>query len=344
MKKLFALALALSMTLSLAACGSKPAATAPDAKGPAGNSADPSQSAEPALDYPVQPITMMVAWPAGGGSDLLTRAISADAPDFIGVNMNVTNRDGAGGTIGFAEAVDYANDGYNLLYSTSGVFSAQPLLRDVEYSTDDFSFICGVGEKPMALAVPAAWGVGSLQEWFDYVAANNIEVTVGTSGAAGSIPAFGAEALFPELEEKGLSNYNIVNYNGSGELIPALLSGEVNCAFMHPHEAKPYMDSNDFAIIAVATGERPEKFPELPTFSEQGVDFTLAVLEGYIAPDGLDPAIRDYLEAAFLKILEEGGNYMTYAEGANHQVRPMSGEEFRQAVLDQSELFKTMFG
>ena len=107
MKKLFALALALSMTLSLAACGSKPAATAPDANGPAGNSADPSQSAEPALDYPVQPITMMVAWPAGGGSDLLTRAISADAPDFIGVNMNVTNRDGAGGTIGFAEAVDY---------------------------------------------------------------------------------------------------------------------------------------------------------------------------------------------------------------------------------------------
>ena len=104
------------------------------------------------------------------------------------------------------------------------------------------------------------------------------------------------------------------------------------------------MDSNDFAIIAVATGERPEKFPELPTFSEQGVDFTLAVLEGYIAPDGLDPAIRDYLEAAFLRILEEGGNYMTYAEGANHQVRPMSGEEFRQAVLDQSELFKTMFG
>ncbi len=341
MKKFFAFVLALSMALSLAACGSKPAKTAPD---PNPGSAATSQPAEPAPDYPTQPITMMVAWPAGGGSDLLTRAISADAPDFIGANMNVTNRDGAGGTIGFAEAVDYAKDGYNLLYSTSGVFSAQPLLRDVEYSVDDFSFICGVGEKPMSLAVPAAWGVSNLQEWFDYVAANGVEVTVGTSGAAGSIPAFGAEALFPELEEKGLANYNIVNYNGSGELIPALLSGEVNCAFMHPHEAKPYMDSNDFAVIAVATGQRPEKFPDLPTFQEQGVDFTLAVLEGYLAPDGLAPAVRDYLEAAFLKILEEGENYKAYAEGANHQVRPMSGQEFRQAVLEQSELFKTMFG
>ncbi len=297
-----------------------------------------------ANDYPNQPVTIMVAWPAGGGSDLLTRAIAADFNEFVGTNANVTNREGAGGTIGFAEAVDYPADGYNLLYSTSGIFSAQPLLRDVEFSIDDFDFICGIGEKPMCLTVPAEWGVSNIEEWIAYLNENNIEAVFGTSGAAGSIPAFGIEAVLPELVEMGLGEYNVINYNGAGECIPALLSGEMNCAFMHPHESKPYIDSGDFAVIAVAIAERSEFFPELPTFKEQGIDFELSVVEGMIAPDGVDPEVRDYLEECVLKILAEGENYKAYAEGSNHQVKPTSGAEFRQAVVDQTELFKTMFG
>ncbi|SFP37460.1 Tripartite-type tricarboxylate transporter, receptor component TctC [Oscillibacter sp. PC13] len=337
MKRLFAIALTLCMMFSLVACGGN-ASTEKPAEDP-----KPAEEAD-TFDYPTKPVTMMVAWPAGGGSDLLTRAIAADFPTYAGQNMNVTNRDGAGGTIGFAEAVDYENDGYNLLYSTSGVFSAQPLLREVEYTIDDFDFICGVGKKPMSLAVPAAWGVTNIVEWIDYVKANNIEVTVGTSGAAGSIPAFGAEALFPMLAEKGLTNYNIVNYSGAGEVIPALLSGEINCGFFHPHEAQPYVESGDFTCICIAEEERSENFPDLATCKEQGVDFTLAVLEGYIAPTGIDPEIRDYLEETILKILEEGSNYSTYREGSRHQTLGTSGQEFHDAVVAQSELFQTMFG
>lgn len=303
-----------------------------------------SATAFAAQDYPTKPVTFMVAWPAGGGSDLLTRAIAADFPEFVGVNASVTNREGAGGTIGFAEAVDYANDGYNLLYSTSGIFSAQPLLRDVEFSIDDFDFICGVGEKPMCLAVPASWGVSNIAEWIEYLNANKIEAVFGTSGAAGSIPAFGIEAVIPDLVEAGLGEYNVINYNGAGECIPALLSGEMNCAFMHPHECKPYIDSNDFSVIAVATAERSEFFPDLPTFKEQGIDFELSVIEGVIAPAGVDPEVRDYLEENILKILAEGENYKAYAESSNHQVKPTSGEVFRQAVVDQSALFESMFG
>lgn len=348
MKKTIAILLALCMITALCACGkTAPApAEAPAApvEAPAAPAEEPAAVEEPKLDYPTQPITMMVAWTAGGGSDLLTRAIAADFPEFVGANANVMNREGAGGTVGFAEAVDYANDGYNLLYSTSGIFSAQPLLRDVEFSIDDFDFICGVGEKPLALVVPAEWGVSNLQEWIDYLNANNIEAVIGTSGSAGSIPAFGIEALVANLQEMGFSAYNIANYTGAGEVIPALLSGEINCGFFHPHEAKPYVESNDFSVIAVATDERSANFPDLPTFKEQGVDFTLAVLEGYIAPAGIDPAIRDYLENAILTILEEGSNYKTYAEGSGHQVKPTSGEAFKQAVVDQTALFKEMFG
>lgn len=342
MKRIFAITLTLCMMFSLAACGgSKTTDPAKDTT--------PTEDAQPSsetatLDYPTKPVTTMVAWPAGGGSDLLTRAIAADFSTFAGQNMNVTNRDGAGGTIGFAEAVDYANDGYNLLYSTSGVFSAQPLLREVEYSIEDFDFICGVGKKPMSLAVPAAWGVSTIAEWIDYVKANNVEVTVGTCGSAGSIPAFGADALFPLLAEKGLPNYNIVNYTGTGEVIPALLSGEINCGFMHPHEATPYVESGDFAIICIANDERSENFPDLPTCKEQGVDFTLAVLEGFIAPAGIDPEIRDYLEDTILKILDEGENYATYRDGSLHQTLGTSGQEFHDAVVAQTELFETMFG
>lgn len=343
MKKTLALILALSMIFALCACGSKPASSAPT-EAPAATAAEPAAVEEKTLDYPTKPITVMVAWPAGGSADILTRAIAADSPEFIGVNMNVTNREGAGGTIGFAEAKDYEKDGYNIVYSTSGVFSAQPLLRDVEYSLDDFDFICGAGEKPMSLVVPAAWKVTNLQEWVDYLNANSIEAVIGTSGSAGSIPAFGMEALIPDLQGIGLDAYNVVNYTGGGEVIPALLSGEINCGFFHPHEAKPYVESGDFTCIAVSTEERDGKFPEIPTFKEQGIDYCMAVIEGYIAPAGIDPEIRDYLENAILTILAEGENYKAYAEGSGHQVKPTSGAEFRASVEAQTALLQEKIG
>lgn len=346
MKKAFALLLTFAMLLSLAACGSPSAApsssiAAPDApsESAAVESAPADSSGKPD-GYPVNPITLMVAWTAGGGSDLLSRSLAADSKEFIGVNMNVTNREGAGGTIGFAEAVDYANDGYNLIFSTSGVFSAQPLLREVEYSIDDFDFICGLSFEPLCIVVPASMGVSTIEELLEKLKSDGTELVVGTSGSAGSIPAYGAIELFPQF---GVS-HTIVNYTGAGEVIPALLSGEINCGYFHPHEAWPYVQSGDFAILGAATEERIENFPDIPTLREQGYDHINSVTKGIIAPAGLDPAIRDYLEASIMDIVNNGPNFKTYVESSGMQVQLSTGAQFKQAVLDQTESFKAIVG
>lgn len=340
MKRLLAIVLALSLTITLAACGGGKTPSTSGGASSASTSGIKSGDAAK-LDYPTEPITLMCAWTAGGGSDLLCRALAADSKDYIGTNMNVTNRDGAGGTIGFAEAVDYDNDGYELIFSTSGVFSTQPLLREVEYSIDDFDFICGLTFEPLSIVVPASMGVSNVAEWLDYVNGNQIEVVVGTSGSAGSIPAFGAEDLFPNL---GLNSYNIVNYTGSGEVIPALLSGEINCGYFHPHEAKPYLESGDFVVLGVATEERMSTFPDLPTLKEQGIEHINNVSKGIIAPTGLAPEIRDYLETSILKIAEEGPNFKTWVENSGSQVQLMSGADFRKLVEDQTKMYEALIG
>ena len=347
LKKMLSLALAFALAVSLTACGSGDSSSAGGSSASGGGSSggsstsgDTSGTTAPE-GYPDGPITLMCAWAAGGGSDLLSRALAADSQEYIGVQMNVTNRDGAGGTIGLAEAVDYANDGYNLIFSTSGVFSAQPLLREVEYSIDDFDFICGLSLEPLSIVVPASLGVTTLADWIEKMNSEGTEVVVGTSGNAGSIPAFYADILFPEL---GLDSYNIVNYGGSGEVIPAMLGGEINCGYFHPHEAWPYVESGDFVVLAVSTEERMEGFPDFATFQEQGFDHVASVTKGILAPAGLDPAIRDYLETCIMKIAEEGPNFQTYVESSNMLKQVTTGAEFRENVVQQTEELKEIFG
>ena len=349
LKKMLSIALAFAMAVSLTACGNSGSSNSSSTGSNDTSSSDPSPSGSGATStgitapegYPDGPITLMCAWAAGGGSDLLSRAVAADAKDYIGVQMNVTNRDGAGGTIGLAEAVDYANDGYNLVFTTSGVFSAQPLLREVEYSIDDFDFICGLSLEPLCIAVPASMGVTTLDEWIEKMNSEGTEAVVGTSGNTGSIPAFYADVLFPTL---GLNSYNIINYGGSGEVIPAMLGGEINCAYFHPHEAWPYVESGDFVVLAVSTEERMEEFADFATFKEQGIDHVAGITKGIIAPTGLDPEIRDYLEACIMKIAEEGPNTQTYIESSHLPKNVTTGAEFKEAILQQTEELAEIFG
>ena len=342
MKRVFALVCTISMLLSLAACGGqgKTSDASVNASSPSGSSVS-SDANTPTMDYPTKPITIACGWAAGGSADLMSRAIAADAKEYLGVSATVVNREGAGATICFAEAADSANDGYQLVFVNSGVFSAQPLLREVEYSINDFDFICGIAFAPLALVVPASMGVSTLDEWVEYMNDNHVEAVVATSGAAGSIPAYGAEALLPEL---GLEAYNILNTSGSGEVITALLGGEVNCGYFHPHEAKAYVESGDFVILGVSTEERMPTFPETPTFKEQGIDHINNLSQGIGAPAGLPPEIRSYLEEKILKIVKEGKNFQTYAQNSGVQVQLMTGEEFYQLVEEQTETYKTLFG
>lgn len=328
MKKVFGLVLAFCMAFSMFACGTTGASKSSGTESAAGASSGK-------LNYPTKPISLLVSWGAGGGTDLMARAIASDSKTYLGANMSVVNREGAGGTIGFTEATKYAKDGYSLVYATSGIFSAQPLLRKVQYSIDDFDFICGLTEDVVGLYVSSDLGVKTMDELIQKYKDGGL--VLGTNGSAGSIPAFGADTLIPML---GVKKSTVVNYDGTAKVLPALLGKEINVAMMHPNEAYSNAKAGSIVCLGLACKERLKNFPDYPTLKEQGIDWECSITKGIVAPKGLDPQIRGYLEQNIMKLVE-GENFQKYAKNNNIQMKVTSGADFEEGVRQQLADFET---
>lgn len=291
-----------------------------------------AQDAKKPANYPVKPVTIQVGWPAGGGSDLMSRALADAMRAPLGKAVVVVNREGAGGTISHAEMAAAAPDGYTLAITTSGTYSAQPLLRPVEYDIEDFDFLIGISNEVLGLYVPASLGVDSVESFKKKFA--NQEVIVGTHGA-GSIPAFGVEEVFPKLGVE----YTVINYGGSGEVLPALLGEHINVGFMHPHEAISNMRAGTIKCIGLAAPERLADYSDNPTFREQGIDWVSGVYKGIIMPKGGDPEVVAFLESV-LKEAVNSPKFMDYAKKNNVPLEITTGAELKENILKQSESFK----
>ena len=128
MKKLVSLALALAMTLGLAACSN----TTP--KQSSTSSADPTK-----VDFPTKTITIIQPWSLGGGPDVITRQIASYSDSILGVPMIVENHTGGSGTIGMNDFLEADDDGYTLFCCNGPLFSLTPSFIDVEYAIDDIT-------------------------------------------------------------------------------------------------------------------------------------------------------------------------------------------------------------
>ena len=223
-----------------------------------------------AQTFPSEPITLIVAWPAGGGSDISMRLIADALSKQIGVPVVVLNKPGAGGAIGHREIVNAKPDGYTIgMFSSGGI--ALPYLNAQANTFDELQPIAFFGEDPNALEVSNASGIASLKDYVERARANPGKIKNGNDQPGGS--SYIGAALYEKMLNIKLTK---VSYAGFGPTVIGLMGGEVDSATVPVPDTIEQHKAGKLKILGVSATERHFMAPEIPTFREQGFDVSSA--------------------------------------------------------------------
>lgn len=241
--------------------------------------------------YPSKPIRFIVGTVPGGATDLTTRLVAQKMSEKLGQPITVENRPGADTIVATRYVKEQPADGYTILAQSLN-FSTGPYIKsDPGYTLKDFTAVGTMTRVPFLLLVGADSPVRTVA---DYVAlAKSSQLSYGHGGVAGA-PHIGA-ALF-------LRAYNLdvqdVAYKGNAAVMPDVVAGRLSMFFDAYISSSSLIKSGRLRPIAVAAPTRLAAAPEVPTFKEQGLDYTYSVWLGLIAKAGTPPDIVNKLSEA----------------------------------------------
>ncbi len=240
-------------------------------------------------DYPTRPITIIVPFPAGGGTDVQARLIAKTLAERLGKPVLVDNRPGAAGRIGTALAARAAPDGYTLLLGSITTFVVEPAVRkDVGYEVaQDFEAIILATTSPGVVVVNPALGAGNLSELLAIAHARPGKLTYGTPGP-GSTAHFFTEVF------KHSTGVDIVHvpYKGEAPAIVDIIGGQISMMFSSVPAALPQIKGGKLRAIAVTGPKRLPFLPSVPTLKELGIpNMEFQSWWGFVAPRRTPPEI-----------------------------------------------------
>ena len=256
--------------------------------------AGPAQAA-----YPDKPISLVVPFPAGSGTDAVGRIFAAELGNILGQQVVVENKPGANATIAANYVARAKPDGYTLFVTTNTSHSAAPfLMKNVPYDpVKDFTPIARGGNLPFILVVNPQRPYKSVQDLIDYARKNPGRVTYATGNSTG-IVAGGT------LARRANIDILHVPYKGTPQALTDLVGGQVDFMFTDLASGLPFVQSGQLRALAVSTAERSTIVPDLPSMREAGVaDFDLNSWNGYFGPAGLPPEIVAKHNAAINQIV-----------------------------------------
>ena len=252
-----------------------------------------------AQEYPSRPIRMIIAFPAGGGSDIVGRALAQQLSELLGQPVVVDNRGGAGGIIGTELGARAAPDGYTLTVGSSGGFAITPHLNPkLPYDpVKDFAPVGLFTRLTFVLDVHPALPAASVAELLALTKSRPGRLNFGSSGQGAT--AHLATEMFMSMTGARMTH---VPYKGAAPAMTALIAGEVEVLFDSMPTTLPHARSGRIRPLAVTTLQRSMLLPQLPTLDEAGVKgYELASWFGLFAPAGTPRPIVGKLNAAVNK-------------------------------------------
>lgn len=245
--------------------------------------------------YPTQPIKMVVAFPAGGTTDLLARVFSRKMSELLNQPVTVENRTGAGGIIGTEFVARSAPDGQVIMLGTVGTMSVnQSLYKKLPYDVEkDFVPITLLATLPNILLINPSLPYKNIKELIDFAKANPGKLTYASAGTGTA--SFLAGEMFKQ--EAGVEITH-VPYRGSAPALNDLMAGHVSIGFDYPPSSLPFITSGKLKALGVTSLTRVKVTPDVPTFNEDGLrGFNLLTWYGVFAPKGTSADIVNKLQS-----------------------------------------------
>ena len=243
-------------------------------------------TAAAAQSYPIRPIRLIVPFAPGGGTDTNARAIADRVSQSFGQTVVVDNRPGGGGSVGAALTVKADPDGYTLII-VSGSYGANAALHHLPYDpVRDIQPIVLVGETCLVVTMHPNVAIRSIKDLVAHAKANPNKLNFGSAGVGG----LGHMAGEYFKLETGVQFIH-VPYKGSGPVMTALLSGEVNSSFSSLVPSIPHVRAGRLRAIGVTTPKRAPALPDVPTIGETVPGYDVTHWYGIWGPKGLPAGI-----------------------------------------------------
>ena len=233
--------------------------------------------------WPSKPVTLIVPFPAGGGTDAFARPLSAQFAKLTGKQMVIDNRGGAGGTLGASIAARAAPDGYTLFMGAVHHAIAPSVYPKLDYDIEkDFVPIALVANVPQVLVVNPKNVPGDFKAFMAQVRANPGKLNYGSAGAGTSHHLAGE--LFKQQTKTFITH---IPYKGAGPALQDLMAGNVDMVFDGLGSSAGHIKGGRIKALMVSGNKRNPAFPDVPHAAELGLpDYTVTTWYGIWAPKG----------------------------------------------------------
>jgi tripartite-type tricarboxylate transporter receptor subunit TctC len=252
--------------------------------------------------YPSKPITVIVPFAVGGGSDNVARMITAKLTERTGKSFVIDNRGGGGTNIGNEAAARATADGYTLLLGQFTLSVNQHLYTGLRYDADkSFVPVVHVADAPTVLVVPASSPLKNVADVVAAAKAKPGKLNFGSGGSGTSVHLAGE--LFKLQTKTELVH---IPYKGSAPAMTDLIGGQIEMMFDTSTSALPHIKGGKVRALGVAAGQRLRELPGVPTFAEQGFkDFDVPAWYGFLAPKGTPAEAVQWLNAEVNAVLKD---------------------------------------
>lgn len=255
-----------------------------------------------AQTYPTKPIRLIVPFPPGGGTDIVSRLVANELAKSTGWTIVVENKAGAGGTIALVEAARANNEGYDLVMGQADNLIIAPAIQK-NMPIDpikDLTPVSLVASSPFLLMAAANSKYTSLPEVIAAAKATPATITYGTAGN-GTFTHLAVELL----QTAGGFSMVQVPYKGAAPAIADLIGGHIAMAALSIASGMPHIQGGKVRGLALTSLKRSPSLPDVPTVSELGFkDFEATGWLGILVPNGVPPAVIARLNAEIGKVMQ----------------------------------------
>lgn len=283
--------------------------------------------------WPARPITWIVPYPAGGITDITSRAVARRASEILGTPIQVENKAGAAAMIGTEAGARAAPDGYTVTYVSTGPVATNPhLYKTMRYDPfKDFVYVQAMFASPTVLVVPASSPFKSLTELIEFARKNPGKLTYGSPGA-GTAPHLGVELIGLNTETR----LTHVPYKGSAPALTDVIGGRIDFVLDYPPTLMPHIESGRLRPLAVMSDQRFSFLPQVPASAELGLGkANLVAWTGVVVPTGTPAPIVTRLAEAIREALADPAVVTPFEKLGTITLSNLSEDRFRTFAQEE---------
>jgi tripartite-type tricarboxylate transporter receptor subunit TctC len=289
--------------------------------------------------YPTKPISLMVAYPAGGSTDVGARILASIAEKDLGQPLIVLNKAGAGGQVGWTEMARQKPDGYYIGFINLPAMNATILdaARKATFGIGSFTPIINQVLDPGVIYVKPDSSYKSIKDLIDDAKKRSGEVKVGTTGILSD-----DHLAILMLEDAAKVKFRIVHFDGDSPQVTALLGEQIDVSFLNVGGIAPRVKAGQIRPLLVMDRERSKFYPDVPTSVEAGYPSVISSsTRGIVGPKGLPEAIVKKLEGIFKKAINNP-EHMEKMDKAGLAVKVMLSEEYGKYIVSLHERMRKL--